>query len=75
MFKTWKLRKNLSQSEWEFVNNRIQKRKLDDKESELYVNGIKIPNKRVKKETSRHSRLVLSASQPDFNSGNIQYTP
>ncbi|KAF8247193.1 hypothetical protein K440DRAFT_479801, partial [Wilcoxina mikolae CBS 423.85] len=53
-FKMWNFRKNLNDDEWKFVHNRMEKRKRNDKDSVLRVDGIEIPNKRVKKEISRH---------------------
>lgn len=53
--KRWKMRKNLKNHEWKAVHHHTSKRKIDGKESDLYVDGILIPNKKVRKETSRNS--------------------
>ena len=49
------MRKNLKNHEWKAVHHHTSKRKLDGKESDLYVDGILITNKKVRKETSRNS--------------------
>jgi hypothetical protein len=49
------MRKNLKGSEWEYAAHRIQKRKREGLESDIYFNGTLIPPKKVKKEVSRHS--------------------
>lgn len=54
-FKIWNFRKNLKSHEWIFVNHRFNKRKRNGKESDLYVNGVLVPKKKVKKETARHN--------------------
>jgi hypothetical protein len=55
----------------------MEKRKRDDKESALRVDGIEIPNKRIKKEISRHSRPILSTPWPGqrYISGKFQNIP
>lgn len=53
-FKIWKFRKNLKSHEWIFVHYRFNKRERNGKESELYVDGVLVPKKKIKKETARH---------------------
>lgn len=65
----------MDETERKFVHHRIQKRKLDVKESILYADGIEVPAKRVKKETSRHVRPMISASAKDYVSGSINSIP
>ncbi|KAF8245698.1 hypothetical protein K440DRAFT_686657, partial [Wilcoxina mikolae CBS 423.85] len=71
----WKLRKNLNNVEWKFVHHRMEKRKRDDKESVLWVDGIEIANKRVKKEISRHSRPLLQSAGQRYTSAPSPKTP
>ena len=52
----WKFRKNLTSDEWGFAINRMEKRKREGKENDLFVDGCRIPPKRIKKEISRHRR-------------------
>lgn len=49
------MRKNLRSHEWKAVHHHTSKRKLIGKESDLYVDGILVPNKKVRKETMRNS--------------------
>lgn len=72
-FKIWNFRKNLNDVEWKFVHHRIEKRKRNDKGSVLQVDGIAIPNKRVKKEISRHSRPFLPTPGQCYTAGNLQF--
>jgi hypothetical protein len=53
-FKMWGFRKHLCESEWKFIGHRIKKRKLDKKETEVYLNDVLIKPERIKKELSRH---------------------
>jgi hypothetical protein len=53
----------------------MEKRKQDDKESALRVDGIEIPNKRIKKEISRHSRPILSTPGESYISGKFGNIP
>lgn len=47
MLKRWNLRKNLSELEWKVIDHKTKKRKADDKDSDIYLNGFLIPQKRV----------------------------
>ena len=49
------MRKNLKASEWKYVARRVQKRKMEGLESDIYFNDTLIPRKKAKKEASRHS--------------------
>jgi hypothetical protein len=53
--KKWDMRKNLKASEWKYVAHRMQKRKREGLESDIYVHDTLVPPKKVKKEVSRHS--------------------
>ena len=67
-FKKWNLRKNMNKEEWNFVHHRIEKRRHEGKESETYFRNALVPNKKVKKETSRHLPPTFEHTYP---SGNI----
>ena len=54
-FKRWHMRKNLKSHEWKAVRHHSAKRKLNGKESDVYVDGILISHKKVRKETMRNS--------------------
>ena len=52
----WKFRKNLTSDEWEFAIGRMNKRKQEGKENELFIDGFKVPKKRIRKEILRGRR-------------------
>lgn len=57
-FKTWNLKKNSKEDEWRFVSRRMEKRKLEGKEeTEVEMHGRVLPEKKCKKEISRHVPL------------------
>ncbi|KAF7535761.1 hypothetical protein G7054_g5141 [Neopestalotiopsis clavispora] len=53
-FKEWGFSKNVPVKTWKHIGLKIGKRKREGKQSAVSVNGIQIPLKKVKKETSRH---------------------
>jgi hypothetical protein len=54
-FRTWRLKKNSTEDTWKFVSRRLEKRKLEGRDqSEVEINDILIPEKKVRKEISRH---------------------
>jgi hypothetical protein len=61
MLKAWGIRKNGKNSEWEFIDSRIQKRKLQGKESELLLNEKLYSPKRVRREIARHVTFTRTA--------------
>jgi hypothetical protein len=67
-FKQWNFKKNSTNDKWKFVARHLEKRKLDGKESETYINGKLIPRKKVKKEVSRY---YIPSSQQISNTGMI----
>ncbi|KAF2836920.1 hypothetical protein M501DRAFT_986739 [Patellaria atrata CBS 101060] len=58
-FKRWALRKNITSKEWKTVGHKIEKRKRNEKESEVIVDGIVIPTAKVRKETSRNTFTAM----------------
>lgn len=58
-FKKWGFRKNkFNPEKWKVVNRKIQKRKRElGKESEVYVDGIKYPPKKVQVGILKHGFL------------------
>ncbi|KAI9737564.1 MAG: hypothetical protein M1834_009719 [Cirrosporium novae-zelandiae] len=74
--KAWNFRKNLTSPEWDFIGHRIQKRKRDKKDSNVYINGALIPFKKVKKEVSRNMLpSYYSAPSPQTPEGISVCTP
>jgi Clr5 domain len=53
-FKEWRFRKHLKKEEWAAVEHRLLKRKRALKESVVYVDGILLPPKKLRKEISRN---------------------
>ncbi|KAH7047454.1 ankyrin repeat-containing domain protein [Macrophomina phaseolina] len=53
-FKKWGFRKNLPLDTWQFVARRIEKRKREGKDTEFRIDGIRIPQKKLVKATSRY---------------------
>ena len=64
-FKQWHIKKNLTNEEWKFIDRKLRKRKQEGKESDIYFHGKLIPDKKVKKETSRHAPPTFQ--QPQFS--------
>jgi len=56
-FDQWGFKKNSTDGNWKYIAHKLQKRNLEGKESDTYVNGKLVPRKKVKKEVSRHSLL------------------
>lgn len=56
-FKQWGFKKNSTDAKWKFIARKLQKRDLEGKESDTYLDGRLVPRKKVKKEVSRHSLL------------------
>jgi hypothetical protein len=52
----WGFKKYSTSEEWKSISRKIQKRNLEGKESDTFINGRLVPLKKVKKEVSRHSR-------------------
>lgn len=52
--RTWNFRKNLSEKEWRAVAYRVQKRKNQNKKTDVFFNNMQIPESKLKKEFSRH---------------------
>src|SRR5436190_12120057 len=54
-FKKWGFRKKQTARKWIDVQGRVEKRKRDGKESNVYNGGRLVPQKKVRKEISRHN--------------------
>ncbi|KAH8651560.1 ankyrin repeat-containing domain protein [Tricladium varicosporioides] len=53
-FDEWGFKKNSTDAKWKFIARKLQKRNLEGKESDTYIDGKLVPRKKVKKEVSRH---------------------
>jgi hypothetical protein len=69
-FKKWNFRKNLKQDEWKFIARKVAKRRLDAKETDLYINGVLIPQRKVEKEILR---LNFSTTGVGYESGTFAH--
>lgn len=55
-FKKWGFRKNLAPNEWQFVSRRIEKRKREGKDTDLRIDGVAIPEKKLRKAITRYGQ-------------------
>lgn len=62
----------MTKKEWDYTLLRMRKRKFDGKESDVYFNGSKVPEKKVKKQMSRHFSLI---QEQFFDTAPIPSTP
>ncbi|KAK1981564.1 ankyrin repeat-containing domain protein [Colletotrichum cereale] len=53
--KQWHMTKNMTSMEWKHVDTRIRRRRLQGKESKVYLSGIPLRPATVEKARSRHS--------------------
>lgn len=70
--KKWDIRKNLTNEEWNYTLLKVRKRKFHGIESDVYLNGRTVPEKRIKKEMSRHFTLT---QEQFFDTVSIPSTP
>jgi hypothetical protein len=56
----WGFTKNLKKKDWPAIDHHVSKRKRDGKESEVLLNDIPIPPKKIQKETSRYRGAFTS---------------
>ncbi|EKG17357.1 hypothetical protein MPH_05423 [Macrophomina phaseolina MS6] len=69
-FKKWGFRKNLPRDTWQFVARRIEKRKREGKETEFRIDGIRVPQKKLVKATSRYGEgCTWKKVQHELNEG------
>lgn len=54
-FEQWDFKKNSTDAKWKFIAQKTEKRTLEGKESDIYLDGKLVPRKKVKKEISRHT--------------------
>ncbi|RYP74964.1 hypothetical protein DL770_007517 [Monosporascus sp. CRB-9-2] len=78
--KTWGFSKNLPSSEWKAIGHKVEKRKRENKDSDVVASGIRYPPAKVRKETSRHfyntqEKLQHEAMSPKTHSAVTVCTP
>ncbi|RYP11256.1 hypothetical protein DL765_007836 [Monosporascus sp. GIB2] len=52
--KTWGFSKNLQSDQWKAIGRKVEKRKRENKASDVVASGIRYPQAKVRKETSRN---------------------
>lgn len=78
--KQWKFRKHCKRTDWVAVSEMVSKRKRDGKESEVIIDGVPVPPKKVRKEISRNDiKYSLTgysrAPTPELPEGFLIRTP
>ncbi|KAH6976314.1 hypothetical protein BKA56DRAFT_674789 [Ilyonectria sp. MPI-CAGE-AT-0026] len=53
--KAWGMKKNISSDQWKQSVSLVQKRKAEEKETKLTIDGMVISAKKMKKEMGRYS--------------------
>ncbi|KAH8591385.1 ankyrin repeat-containing domain protein [Bisporella sp. PMI_857] len=80
-FKKWDIRKYRTAQEWRIVSQKVTKRKREQKETEVILNGISINSKKLRKEILRHrpsliqSKTSQEEQSPSTPEGFIIRTP
>ncbi len=59
----WCFLKNSKEEHWGFVDRRLRKRKLAGLESEVYIHGKLVPEKKLRKDIARHVPLTATYAQ------------
>ncbi|KAH0844337.1 hypothetical protein AYO21_00809 [Fonsecaea monophora] len=72
--KKWDLRKNLTKDEWKVVTHKIQKRKRDNKDSEVCSDGFPMNAKKVKRAITRYRPLSVLDFDGIWSSVSIMLT-
>ncbi|KAF4997848.1 hypothetical protein FDECE_11966 [Fusarium decemcellulare] len=77
---SWKMRKNSTKKEWEYVSALVAKRKLNGKDTEIVMGEKVVPAKKLKKELGRYPQPQLfgheySVPSEDAQEGIIARTP
>lgn len=52
-FKKWGFKKTLKDDEYKFIFQRVEKRRLDGRDSEVTKDGLPVPEKKLKRGFSR----------------------
>ena len=75
--KRWNLSKSLKSKDWKRISRKIKARSEEGKLSQVMISGRIIPDRTVRKETSRHDppTLVPQIPSPNPMEGILVYTP
>lgn len=69
--KQWDFRKYFKAAEWKGIDHRVNKRKREGKESEVYKDGILVPKEKIRKEVARAALTV----EERYGSGKLVLSP
>ena len=67
-FGKWNFRKNRKQHDWASASRIIKRRKRDGKDSNVYIDGVLLAAKKVRKESSRNDRPPYGQDRVCHNS-------
>jgi hypothetical protein len=68
-FKRWKFRKNLTKEEWTPVRQKVLARKREGKESDVYLEGVLMPAKKVKRGIGRYQQTLYDMNLTSYDHG------
>ncbi|KAH7095457.1 ankyrin repeat-containing domain protein [Paraphoma chrysanthemicola] len=74
-FKRWKFRKSLSKKEWTPVRHKILARKREGKESDVYLEGVLMPAKKVKRGIGRYQQTRCGMNSTGYDHVSELQTP
>lgn len=70
----WGFRKKRTKEDWQIIGRKVDERKRAGKESNVYVDGVLIPSKRLRKEISRQGYITVM-DQANLAQGRYIQTP
>lgn len=68
-FKRWNFRKSLSKEEWKPVRHKVLARKREGKESDVYLEGVLMPAKKVKRGIGRYQQTHCKMNLTSYDYG------
>ncbi|KAF2109741.1 ankyrin repeat-containing domain protein [Lophiotrema nucula] len=74
-FKRWKFRKNLKKEEWIPVKKKVLARKREGKESDIYLEGVLMPAKKVKRGIGRYRKADNEIDLFSHDYASVPQTP
>jgi hypothetical protein len=75
-FKLWDFRKYLTKEEWTPIRHKVLARKREGKESEVYLGGVLMPAKRVKRGIARyqHTLCEMNLTSHDHSKFRVEWS-
>jgi hypothetical protein len=68
-FKRWKFRKSLTKEEWTPIRHKVLARKREGKESDVYLEGVLMPAKKVKRGIGRYQQTRCEINLTSYDHG------